>query len=347
MSILEKEMAPVISVIIPIYNAERYLDQCISSVLNQMYQNLELLLIDDGSTDSGSDICRSYSQKDPRVCYVRQENAGVSAARNKGLELARGEWIGFVDSDDWIEPNFYETLMRLAMESGADIVACSSIYEFKNTSFTKRDSGDIKILRGTQELLDGYVKDYTKELWSKIYRRHVVDGFQFPVGKRCEDIAFCFHVFLHCEKMACFKKALYHYRQRKGSIMHAPKVNRHIEFWEIQKSGFDAVEAYLKEEHRKRMIYDCCMCAYKLWTEVAKVTRKERKLYEKKLREIAEVNRSFYSEVRRDKYSLYVKLIFLLTSHANGISYALISALYAIYSRFLRHDQFSGGELFD
>ena len=155
--------------------------------------------------------------------------------------------------------------------------------------------------------------------------------------------------FLNCKKSKLGKAiaVFYHYRQRIGSIMHAADVKRYVELWDTYKDGFDSIETYLSEKQRRKMIYDCSMCAYKLWAEVARTPRRERKLYEKKLREIAEVNRRFYSEIRGKKYSLYVKLIFLLTSHANGCSYSLLITLYSGYSVFLKKDQFSGGELFD
>ena len=118
-------MEPLISVIVPIYNAEQYIDRCIKSILKQTYSNLEVLLIDDGSSDGSSSICKQYELSDNRVHYYHQHNSGVSAARNKGLDIAKGEYIGFCDADDWIESDMYEVLYSMINSSQSDIAICS------------------------------------------------------------------------------------------------------------------------------------------------------------------------------------------------------------------------------
>ena len=117
-------MEPLISVIVPIYNAEQYIDRCLKSILKQTYSNLEVLLIDDGSSDGSSSICKQYELSDNRVHYYHQHNSGVSAARNKGLDIAKGEYIGFCDADDWIESDMYEVLYSMINSSQSDIAIC-------------------------------------------------------------------------------------------------------------------------------------------------------------------------------------------------------------------------------
>ena len=121
-------MGSLISVIIPVYKVERYLPRCIDSILSQTYKNIELLLIDDGSPDSSGDICDEYAEKDPRVRMFHKENGGVSSARNLGLDEAKGDYIGFVDSDDYIAPGMYEKLVELIEDNNADIAVCRSSY---------------------------------------------------------------------------------------------------------------------------------------------------------------------------------------------------------------------------
>ena len=115
-----------ISIVIPIYNAEDHLQRCVDSVLNQTEKNIEIILVDDGSKDNSIEICKNYLNQDKRVQLIHQENSGVSAARNRGIEQACGEYIGFIDSDDWIEPNMYECLLREANQASADIVICDA-----------------------------------------------------------------------------------------------------------------------------------------------------------------------------------------------------------------------------
>lgn len=345
----DKSLLPLISVMIPVYNVERYLPECIDSILRQTYTHFELILVDDGSTDSSGEICRSYAEKDSRIRYVRQENGGVSVARNKGLEFAQGEWIAFADSDDWMEPNQYEVLMQTALETDAEIAACGVSHEFKNLKYYMGDTGELKILQGKNELMEGYGEDYFTEMGSKIFRRSLIfdNGFSFPAGKKHEDIDLIYFTYRHCKKMACIKKPLYHYRQRKGSIVHSLDIKAGIDFWEIRKEAFDALEAELTEKQRRKMIYDCCMSSNRIWSSAAKTPRSKRKTYGEKLSIIAKENRRLYPEVRRGNYSAYVKLISLVTCHPNGFSYSLLFLMNAVYGKFLKKNPYSKGELFE
>ncbi len=125
-----------ISIVVPIYNAEKYLDRCIQSILNQSYKDLEIILIDDGSTDSSNKICNNYQKRDNRIKFISQKNEGVSAARNRGISEATGEFIGFVDSDDYIQPNMYETLYGLINKYNCDISICGYFIEYPE--YTKK-----------------------------------------------------------------------------------------------------------------------------------------------------------------------------------------------------------------
>ena len=125
---------PLISVIVPIYNTEKYLKKCLDSIINQTYKNLQIILIDDGSGDNSGEICDEYATKDSRIQVIHKQNAGVTAARNDGLDMATGDYIGFVDSDDWIEPNMYEEMMANLIKTGADFVHTGFIKELHGLS---------------------------------------------------------------------------------------------------------------------------------------------------------------------------------------------------------------------
>lgn len=121
---MTNDSSPLISIIVPVYNVEPYVSKCLESILRQTYQNIEIIIIDDGSTDGGSDICDAYAHKDKRIKVIHQSNEGVSGARNVGLRIAKGEFIGFVDSDDWIEADMYEYLLQNIQQQDADIAIC-------------------------------------------------------------------------------------------------------------------------------------------------------------------------------------------------------------------------------
>jgi len=202
----------MISVIIPVYNVEIFLKRCIDSVLNQTYPHLEIILIDDGSTDFSGDICDRYAQTDKRVVVAHQKNAGLSAARNRGLDIANGEYIGFVDSDDYIDADMYRVLYNKAVETGSDIVECDLRHTYKNT-----------------EDIEKAVRHYDKKdlvcfgrgvAWNKLYRYRLIQetGVRFPAGLIYEDMEFHVKLIPFVNGYEYVDIAPYHYVQRKKSL---------------------------------------------------------------------------------------------------------------------------------
>jgi len=208
-----------ISVIVPVYNAENYLSACLDSILSQTYQDFEIILIDDGSKDASGQICDAYAGKDPRIQVVHQENGGVSRARNRGLELATGELISFIDSDDTLEPDMYELLVRVMQEHNADISHCGYKHivgeEIRLVHDTKR-----VIPQHTQEALDCFVDGrlFGGGLWNKLYRRELLDGLSFREDlKNNEDILFNFEAFRRADSSVFADYPLYNYVARFGT----------------------------------------------------------------------------------------------------------------------------------
>jgi len=208
-----------ISVIVPVYNAENYLSACLDSILSQTYQDFEIILIDDGSKDASGQICDAYAGKDPRIQVVHQENGGVSRARNRGLELATGELISFIDSDDTLEPDMYELLVRVMQEHNADISHCGYKHivgeEIRLVHDTKR-----VIPQHTQEALDCFVDGrlFGGGLWNKLYRRELLDGLSFREDlKNNEDILFNFEAFRRADCSVFADYPLYNYVARFGT----------------------------------------------------------------------------------------------------------------------------------
>lgn len=210
-------MDEVISVIIPVYNAEKHLEKCVRSVFSQTYRNLEIILVDDGSTDNSLVICEGLKKVDSRVLVIHQNNGGVSSARNKGLDVASGDYIGFVDSDDWIEPKMYETLYHLAKKHRADIAACGYVEERINGTFLTRSAQSDKIVLNQKEALEmalGY--DYFKGfLWNKLFSSKI-----FNSGKKIrldeeihisEDLLCVCKCILKSRLLVFDSEPLYHY----------------------------------------------------------------------------------------------------------------------------------------
>ena len=216
-------MKDMISVIMPVYNVAQYLPQSIESVLNQDYRNLELILIDDGSKDASGEICDRYARSDSRVRVIHQKNGGAAAAKNAGLRAASGEYLSFVDSDDYLQPNVYEYMVRTLLDCGADVVQ----FAFQDV-YTDRVEPQIQHPGRTE--LDG--KDYlvrlTKDwscslLWNKLYKRKLYDGVFFEEGHKVDDEYFTYQGFLNPCKVVLDDTIIYNYRKRASSVMSTPE----------------------------------------------------------------------------------------------------------------------------
>ena len=211
----------LVSIIVPVYNVENYIDDCVKSLVSQTYKNIEIILIDDGSTDKSGGICDEYALDYDRVKVFHKENGGLSDARNYGLTKIEGEYVCFVDSDDYVEPNFVYELMSAVEKYSVDI-ACVRWKATKATEQLKIPcTGETKLL-DSQTVLKEMVSpiDYgiTVSVWDRIYKRDIIAGLSFPKGKCYEDILFSTNAIIRANKIAYIDKELYVYRVRVGSI---------------------------------------------------------------------------------------------------------------------------------
>lgn len=212
-----------ISVIIPVYNVENYLDRCMQSVINQTYNNLEIILINDGSTDRSSEICLKYKREDKRVIVIEKKNGGLSSARNIGLDNASGDFISFVDSDDWLKEDIYEHSLCLFDTYNCDVVDFECMFT-NGLNYAENDQRniDITLVEG-KEILHDYLYKGQKisapfTVWRKIYKKQLFEGIQFPVGKINEDIATNYRVLSRCSKLIRTSKIGYYYFQNSNSL---------------------------------------------------------------------------------------------------------------------------------
>lgn len=238
-------MEDKITVIVPVYNVEKYLQRCISSIIAQTYENLEIFLIDDGSTDSSGDICDEYAQQDGRITVVHKENAGQAIARNIALDRASGDWIAFLDSDDWIEPDMYKTLLQLAKQTDSDIATCKIKKHLDNGEClpSAEDTGRIEVLSTHDAIADLlHQKRIRFEVWNKLWKREVLTGVRFKENQLCEEVYFDRKAFLRAERIAFIDKSLHNYVVgRPGSTASSFKLKRMTVFEEFEDFANDLI----------------------------------------------------------------------------------------------------------
>lgn len=225
----------LVSIVIPVYNAELYVEQCISSILEQTFDNIEIIIVDDGSTDSSLEICRRIAYNRKNILVHHQENQGVSVARNEGMRLAKGEWICFIDPDDWIEREYVEQLLYTAIKENADICICDTYIDCPDKIIKKDHFNHSMIFEKRDEIDDLQLQLIAKIIsanqpnsgelvgapWGKIYRRSFLDenGLTYVVGlKRSQDCIFNLYAFQVANRIVYIKGCLYHYRHNDVSV---------------------------------------------------------------------------------------------------------------------------------
>ena len=227
-------MNELISIIIPVYNVIDYLDRCILSVMNQSYTNLEIIIVDDGSTDGSGELCDEYQRRDKRIKVLHKKNEGLSSARNCGLDIATGSYIGFVDSDDYIMQDMYESLIA-CMEKGIDFVCCGTIYVRKEQK-NRWSVGYVKAsgkttfsnLEAMEELLLHRYISFSS--WDKLYRKELFEGLRFPFGRTSEDLPVVYEIIKKSHKVVNIGKAKYFYCSRDDSISRRDFYYRRIDY---------------------------------------------------------------------------------------------------------------------
>ena len=238
----------LISIIIPVYKVEKYLEKCIQSVINQTYENLQIIVVDDGSPDNCGKICDEYAKKDHRIEVIHKSNGGLSDARNKGLEIAKGEYIGFVDSDDYIEADMYEVLYNLLKQYNADVSICNFYtvsqgkISIKNADNGINEYNRIEILK--EILLDKNIQSYA---WNKLYKKELFDEIKYPIEKKYEDIGTTFYLLEKCNKVVVTGKSEYYYINRQDSIVNNVTESTITDYIELIMQRYDYIEENIKE----------------------------------------------------------------------------------------------------
>lgn len=223
-----------ISIIVPVFNVEKYLERCVNSLINQTYKNIEIILVDDGSPDLCPQMCDEYAKKDERIKVLHKKNGGLSDARNAGLDVATGEYIAFVDSDDWVETDFIETLYKNAKSENADIsiIGCTLVWDDGRKKPVSKDKGYYVFdkEKAIREMLAQ--RKFGCMVCQKMYRKQIFDTVRFPVGKLYEDVAVSMPTFLKAKKVVVSGNHGYNYYQRNDSIVNSKFDERKLYFLE-------------------------------------------------------------------------------------------------------------------
>lgn len=231
----------LISIVVPIYNVEQYLDKCIESILKQTYENIEIILVNDGSTDNSANICNKYEKKDTRIKVIHKKNGGLSDARNIGINNAKGKYIIFIDSDDWIDINMVKNLYSISLKYNADIVQGEYIEAYKEDDIIKNNMNKEEIICNSDQMLESLYGDkYVKSVvvWNKIYKKDLFENIRFPKGKLNEDEFTTYKIFHKAKVIVDTDITVYYYRQREGSIMRSG----------FKKNRLDILEAFIERQ---------------------------------------------------------------------------------------------------
>ena len=238
----------LISVIVPVYNAEKYLVRCVDSILNQTYQNLEVILVDDGAKDNSGAMCDDYARKDSRIRVVHKENGGLSSARNAGIDIAMGAYFGFVDSDDWIEADMYETMLDLARKNDAQMVVAGR-YDVDGDTMVKT----VGLCPKQEEVISGIEMLGRVFVWDncdssscdKLFHRSLYDGLRYPLGVVSEDVALFPYTAERAQRVAMCDKPFYNYYHHGGTITTSTLSEKSFHFGEHTEKIYD----YIRRNH--------------------------------------------------------------------------------------------------
>lgn len=251
---------PLISVIVPVYRVEQYLDRCLKSITEQTYRNLEIILVDDGSPDRSGAICDAWAEKDSRIRVIHQKNSGGGPARNAALDAASGELLAFVDSDDYIAPDMFSHLYSL-LETGADVAECDFLETAENDAVFPEPAYSVTEFT-PEEAMRQHIRDtlFRQLIWNKLYRRELAEGVRFPEGTKIDDEYFTYRLLGNAKKLVRSTKVCYAYRQQEGSIMHQRFSLKRVEALQAKQQRLEWLREFmpsLEQEARADLIMTC------------------------------------------------------------------------------------------
>ena len=330
----------MISVIIPVYNTDQYLEKCLDSVLSQTYCDLEVLVIDDGATDRSGEICDRYAGIDQRIRVFHTENRGLSAARNLGLDNAHGQYIGFVDSDDWIEADMYENLFSIIEQADADIATCRFYQEYRDRTEESGGTPQQFTVEGS-DILRAYLiqQGVCQDSWNNLFKAELFQSIRYPEGRSFEDYCIKPRLLKRAKKMVYTPACLLHYRNRKTSLSNVHSLKSNVDFWLAFRERFDLLSS-ISEEYYRLALTQAVGAIGRMWRWVGSYSVEEKQMARIWLDEMQQFNDVHFKEIMKDSaYSLHTKFICLCAKSKSSLLFSILCRGTRIYRKFRTNDK--------
>ena len=330
---------PLITLIIPVYNVEHYLKQCLDSVIRQTYPKIEIIIVDDGSSDKSGKICEEYAEKDCRIRVHHTKNDGLSAARNYGLDHINKatKYIAFLDSDDWMEPNAIQSFYDAAIRSEADIVVCGHYNEFPKKSVCVGINESI-MLSNKEQIIDSFIckNSILDVAWNKLYKSKLFEEIRYPENRIYEDIATTYRLINVVENIYIIPEPLIHYRMRNSSISGSHSIRNLTDYWLSCIEKYRAMSA-ISESIYKELLGSCILSIGRMWRWIYRSSENEKLYASKYLDEMQMFIANHYDEVMgSNSFSLHHKFICLATRFRSPIVFRLLYLINQVYGFFHR-----------
>ncbi|MFB4168894.1 glycosyltransferase [Virgibacillus sp. JSM 102003] len=306
---------PDISIIVPVYNSSQYISKCIDSILAQTFQNFELILVNDGSTDQSGQICDQYAEKDSRIVVIHKKNGGVSSARNAGINTAMGEYISFVDGDDWVYKDLYLKLYELCTATNSDISICSIYREVNGDVIHVKKEELIKEMDNTEAMKQLFTGKYFRfAVWAKLYKKSCFENIRYPEDRRLDDLPTTYKVFSNANKVVYTSYSGYIYLLRENSIITSSYNEKKLDVF----LGWDEIIAFmnenypqLSEEYISCFVYYSMDHVYSILNQVKDPVEKEKYIVY-----IQRYIRKYYKEIiKNTRLSLKYKYLTILINY--------------------------------
>lgn len=324
----------MVSIIVPVYNVEIYLRKCLDSIVNQTFRDLEILVIDDGSSDQSGKICDEYAKKDKRIRVFHTENRGLSAARNYGIDHAQGDYIGFIDSDDWFEETAIQKFVDTAMATGSDIVACRFYREYVNKTIESSGAKEQFTVEG-EEILRTMIleRKFSEDVWNKFYRATLFESIRYPEGRIFEDYATTYQLLRKSSRLTYIPDCLIHYRNRKNSLSNIHTMKSLTDYWWVYHQRFETLGSISKDYYRV-MLSDCVRAAGRMWRWYAGCSGEEQRQAKVWLDEIQGFMKEHSKDIKKDSfYSRHTKWTCWYTKSKSPVLLFLLFHLTNLYKR--------------
>ena len=332
-------MKPLVTIIVPVYKVEPYLPRCLDSIIHQTYQQLEIIVVDDGSPDNCGRICDEYANIDPRIKVFHIENHGLSAARNYALARATGEYIGFVDSDDWIEPDMYKELVCEIEKNKVDIVNCGVFYESSKQTvigsvIDKKCDNNLDLLK---TLIIGNISN---GVWNKLYKKSCFTGITFPEGHVFEELTTVYKIFANASTASFIRKPFYHYLQhRKGSITTTISMENLRDYWLAHRERYEFFMSKKQFNNDKlltnKLLYYCAKTISRAIRNYYSLSEEEKNYLHPFLEEMRTFSTLYLPTFGMKNWPYYLRFSVFMAKFDNVAVYALLYYMARIYRRFL------------